>query len=278
MDPPTGEKPKGKPGAAFERLAAAVQAKLAPGADVRWDEKINDCQIDASVRGTLGTVRLLVIIECKDLDGEKVGKPVVDKLHSVRQQTGANKAIIVTRCGYTEPALKFANKVGIDTCVLGPSRSDDVPGEGELNERVTFRFDSVSRVFEDIEGELEGGEKVPLCEVDRVQGDDGNTAFLDDLLNSWLDSEEGEAYQEGELKKLSIAPPAPLLRDEAPARLKFISFRARWSRLENFVSRIWEAPEQWVFVQHRPDGVVEEARFFEFKDLERLAACFERSR
>ena len=270
--------PKGKPGAAFERLAAAVQAKLAQGAVVKWDEQINGCQIDASVRGTLGTVSLLVIIECKDFGKKKVGKPVVDKLHSVRQQTGANKAIIVTRCDYTEPALRFASEVGIDTCVLRAAQSADAPGPGERLERLVFRSDLVGRVFEYIEGELEDGSKVELCAMSRIQEDDGNTGFIDQLLNTWLETEKGQKYQDGELEKLSLDPPPLLLRDDASAQLKYVSFRARWSCMENFIGRIWEAPAQWVFVQRRPGGVMEEARFFEFKDLERIATELEKAR
>ena len=40
------------------------------------------------------------------------------------------------------------------------------------------------------------------------------------------------------------------------------------------VESLWQAPAEWVFVQHQPRGVVEEPTFFRFADLERLANEF----
>lgn len=144
-------KPHRKAGAAVERLVAAVHKKLGPAAEVRWDETINECQIDASVRGVLNGHSMLIIVECKHFGSANVGKPIIDKLHSVMQQTKANKAVLVTSTGYTAPALKFAMAVGIDTCVLRPAQSADVPGDGELLQQVTFQINLLSTVLEDIE-------------------------------------------------------------------------------------------------------------------------------
>ena len=88
--------PNERPGAAFERLRAAVQAKLDPGSVVRWNEKVGGRQIDATVRGRLGSAAILVIVECRDY-AEPLGIDHVDQLDSVRREVEANKAILVTR-------------------------------------------------------------------------------------------------------------------------------------------------------------------------------------
>lgn len=263
---------KGKPGAAFERLAAAVHQVLDEGAEVTWDELINGCQIDAVIRGSLGGVPVMVIVECKDLKpGKKVGKPMVDKLHSVRQQTGANKAILVTGFAYTKPALTLAAKVGIDCCLLRPATSDDVPGDGDLFQKLHVTINLGSTVYSNLEAELVDGRRVPIAAVSQMQEDDGNTFFVDHFLNTWLASEQGQRYVEGTQATLSLDPPPVLLRDEDSERVRCITFRAASSTIEGFVEHLWQAPEQWVFVKHLPDGVVNEPRFFRFDDLKKIA-------
>jgi hypothetical protein len=69
--------------------------------------------LDVVVRGTVEGVPFFVQIECKDWS-EPVGIAVVDALDSKRRDLGADKAIIYSNSGFTEPALRKASRVGID--------------------------------------------------------------------------------------------------------------------------------------------------------------------
>lgn len=181
----TSTPPAERAGAAFERLGAAVQSKLDPGATVRWNEKVNGRQIDATVRGRLGTASVLVIVECRDY-AEPLGIDHVDALDSVRREVGANKAILVTRTGFTAPALDKAAAVGIDTCVLRPSEHDDHPGPGKPLRSIAITIQHIGTNITDLEVELVDGRRFPCGLFHQLEDADGNRAFLDLLIKQWL--------------------------------------------------------------------------------------------
>lgn len=260
-----------KPGAAFERLAGAVQRKLDPGADVRWNEKLAGRQIDIVVRGRIGTASVLVIVECRDYE-DVIGVEHVDALDSVRREVGANKAILVTRTGFTKPALKKAESVGIDTCVLRPSADDDHPGPYRPLKSMQLTVVLVGTAIDSLEVELVDGRRFPCSQFFQVEDPEGNRTFLDRVIKTWLHT-DGKQYQEGEPLQLELTPPPKLLFDEEQplvAKLHFVLRTTRGPEVES----LWQAPEQWVFVQCKPNGVVDEQHFFEFPDLKRVADDF----
>jgi hypothetical protein len=114
----------------FERLAAALQAKLDPGAEVvgsrRYDGRIGGGkrQVDASVFGSLGSARVWIAIDAKHL-GREVDVTDVDAFAGLLADVGANKGIMITTIGYTPAALRTRMLKSIDTCVLRPVRDDD---------------------------------------------------------------------------------------------------------------------------------------------------------
>jgi len=106
-----------KAGDEYQDLVGAVAKALDPGAAVGVGQWIvgpdGRRDLDVEVRGTIEGAPFFVQIECKDWS-EPVGIAVVDALDSKRRDLGADKAIIYSNSGFTEPALRKANRVGIE--------------------------------------------------------------------------------------------------------------------------------------------------------------------
>lgn len=106
-----------KAGDEYQELVGAVAKALDPGATVNVGQWIvgpdGRRDLDVDVRGTIEGVPFFVQIECKDWS-VPVGIAVVDALDSKRRDLGANKSIIYSNSGFTEPALRKASRVGIE--------------------------------------------------------------------------------------------------------------------------------------------------------------------
>jgi hypothetical protein len=264
--------PNERPGAAFERLGAAVQAKLDPGSVVRWNEKVGGRQIDATVRGRLGSAAILVIVECRDY-AEPLGIDHVDQLDSVRREVEANKAILVTRTGFTGPALEKAAAVGIDTCVLRPSEDEDHPGPGKPLRSIAFTIQHIGINITDLEVELIDGSRFPCGLFYRLEDQDGNREFIDRIIKGWL-QQNGYNHPNKTPLHLELTPPAKLLMDERQPLVAKLHCVPDTGPSGLVLRSLWKAPEEWVFVQRRPDGETDEKHFFEFPDLVTIAEGF----
>ena len=109
--------PVPKRGLPYQDLVAKVEAALDPDAEVTVGEWIEgpdgerDC--DVSVRGTQDGRPYFVLIECKDWN-KPVGIATVDGLDSVRRDLGVDLAMIYSNSGFSGPAIKKANRLGIN--------------------------------------------------------------------------------------------------------------------------------------------------------------------
>ena len=106
-----------KLGIAFERIVASIQAELDSGAAVTHNERLLDRhghwrQFDVVIRGKLGGHDLLGVIECKDLKG-KVSTPAVEAFVTKTASLRADLKIMVSRFGFSKPALELAAHHGI---------------------------------------------------------------------------------------------------------------------------------------------------------------------
>ena len=106
-----------KLGQAFERMIASIQAELDPGASVTHNERLLDRhghrrQFDVVIRGKLGGHEIVGVIECKDLKG-KVGTPAVEAFVTKTASLRADLKIMVSRFGFSKPALELATHHGI---------------------------------------------------------------------------------------------------------------------------------------------------------------------
>jgi Restriction endonuclease len=101
----------------FEKAVAQVQAQFDVDAKVAHNEQIVDRlghsrQFDVVIRGKFGGQDILGVIECKDTKA-KVGSPEVDAFVTKSQEVKANLRILMSRRGFTRPALEKCTHYGI---------------------------------------------------------------------------------------------------------------------------------------------------------------------
>jgi len=119
----------GNKGISFEKAVAAIQKMVDPTANVAHNERIRDRhghlrQFDVVIRTKVAGRRILGVIECKDLK-KRVGTPEVDAFVTKARDVNANIALIVSRRGFTKPALEKAKDYGIGMLSLLPKDPQD---------------------------------------------------------------------------------------------------------------------------------------------------------
>ena len=111
----------------FEKLIALVEHHLGPkGAVVRSPDHITDKvtgqprEVDASVRYQVGSVPILITIECRDrVSTEDV--TWIEQLVSKRESIGASATVAVSATGFSGPAKEKAKAHGTTRFEIGPS-------------------------------------------------------------------------------------------------------------------------------------------------------------
>ena len=100
----------------YQELVGAVEKALDPGATVRVGVWVicpdGRRDLDVEVRATIEGRPHFIQIECKDW-AKPVGISVVDALDSKRRDFEADRAIIYSNSGFTEPAMKKAVRLDI---------------------------------------------------------------------------------------------------------------------------------------------------------------------
>lgn len=110
------------PGIAFEKAVATIQAQIDPTSVVAHDEKLIDRlgherQFDIVIRGMFAGQAMLGVIECKDL-ARRVGNPEVDAFITKAQDINANFKVIISRRGFSKPALEKCAHYGVQALSL----------------------------------------------------------------------------------------------------------------------------------------------------------------
>jgi hypothetical protein len=110
------------PGIAFEKAVAAIQAQIDPTSSVNHNEIIDDRlgharQFDIVIRGKFAGQQMLGIIECKDLK-RRVGNPEIDAFVTKALDVNANFKIVMSRSGFTKPALEKCAHYGVQALSL----------------------------------------------------------------------------------------------------------------------------------------------------------------
>lgn len=111
-----------RPGIAFEKAVAQVQAQFDPSATVSHNAVIEDRlghrrQFDVVIRGSFSGQALLGVIECKDLK-RKVGASEIDAFVTKSQDVNANLRLFMSRRGFTRSALQKCSHYGIQALSL----------------------------------------------------------------------------------------------------------------------------------------------------------------
>lgn len=123
-----------KPSRQFEQLVARVERALAgQNAIVTPNDRIQDKdvrkrhfrEIDISIRMTVGSAPVLVIIECRNR-GRKQDIEWVEQVKSKRDGVGADKAVLVASHGLTTPAREKAAAFGIVVTRFNRITIDDI--------------------------------------------------------------------------------------------------------------------------------------------------------
>lgn len=116
----------------FERLVASVEAiALQRRAVVTCPDRIPDIttgalrEVDASIRTTVGTVPILITIECR-LRSRPADTTWIEQLVTKRQQIGASKTVAVSSSGFTDSAVKVAAQYGVETRTLVRATPEEV--------------------------------------------------------------------------------------------------------------------------------------------------------
>jgi hypothetical protein len=113
---------KEQPGIAFEKLVAAMQARIDPTSTVTHDETLVDRlghprQFDVVIRGKFAGQQMLGVIECKDMK-RKVGNPEIDAFVTKARDVNANFKVMMSRSGFAKPALEKCADYGIQALSL----------------------------------------------------------------------------------------------------------------------------------------------------------------
>lgn len=113
---------KKNPGIEFEEIVASLQQQLALGAEVSHNERIIDRigqarQFDVVIRGMFAGHKMLGVIECKDLK-RKVNNLEVDAFVTKAQDINANFKVLMSKSGFTEPAIVKCKHYGIQPLSL----------------------------------------------------------------------------------------------------------------------------------------------------------------
>jgi hypothetical protein len=105
-----------KPGDEYQEIVAAVVKALDPGAVVSVGEWVEgpDGQrdMDVAIRGMRDGTAQFILIECKDW-ARRVGIRDLDALESKSRDLGVDCAILYSNSGFTNGALRKAQRVGI---------------------------------------------------------------------------------------------------------------------------------------------------------------------
>ncbi len=140
-----------KKGRAFEECVATVIRALSPNATVSqgtWVEGPDGRRDqDVLIETTIDGKPFRTLVECKDYDPAKtgpVGIKVLDELDSKSRDLSFDLAIICSNAGFTEPAMRKAQRLGI--VLLGILREGDARVRHHVLEFVYFRRIKIDRL------------------------------------------------------------------------------------------------------------------------------------
>jgi len=172
---------------AFELLVAAIEERMAPkGAIIKSPDRLRDIdsgrlrEVDASIRYSVGSVEILVTIECRKR-WDVANVTWIEQLATKRSKVGAAKTIAVSAKGFSVTARQSAARYGIELRVLGEIGPEDIDGWfapapmvhiARLVESVTCKVILVSGSEIEIEG-MDARFRHP-----QVHGDFPGNAFL----------------------------------------------------------------------------------------------------
>lgn len=191
-------------GREFERLTHIFELLIQTGAKVEFDVRIpdrvagNPRQVDVVVEFQTAHGPLKYGLECKD-EARPVGSPTIEAVYQKGLDLRLTRMAVVSRNGFTAPALKKAEFLGVDTLTL-----EDVPETAWPEWMGTREFVVRELVWEPVAVNcVIPGE--PTTVVAGVLNDEpifldpvGSEASLRNVVDSWLEA-GGRAAVESQL-------------------------------------------------------------------------------
>lgn len=122
----------GKPWREFEKLVSRIEEFLCPkGAVVESPAYIPDLEtgtmreVDASIRFTVGSTQLLIVIECRDRS-QKQDVLWIEQLSSKKRNLGISELIAVSSIGFTPEAVRKGRSLGVQIRKLNKISNEDI--------------------------------------------------------------------------------------------------------------------------------------------------------
>lgn len=116
----------------FELLTSRIEGALAPtGARIKSPDRIKDKitgqfrEVDVSIRYTVGSVELLITIECRDRSRIQ-DVTWIEQIATKRAHIGADRTIAVSSTGFTGAAIRAANAHGISIRLISEITDEDL--------------------------------------------------------------------------------------------------------------------------------------------------------
>lgn len=116
----------------FEKLVSRIEGLLCPaGALVRSPDHLPKVtgkgtrEVDASIRFSLGSTKLLVTVECRRRS-HKQDVTWIEQLATKKRNVGATSTLAVSATEFSEEALEVARREGIETRVLSQVTDDNI--------------------------------------------------------------------------------------------------------------------------------------------------------
>jgi hypothetical protein len=128
-------------GKEFEKIITAIESSLPSNGKIFPDYRVEDKdtgqlrQIDIAIINKDAYREIFCIIEVRDTT-RRVGSPYIDQIIKKKDSVNAHKAIIVSKSGFSKPAIKKAKKYSIGTLTF-----NDLD---EVNWFEWIRFDSIN--------------------------------------------------------------------------------------------------------------------------------------
>jgi Restriction endonuclease len=116
---------KMRKGTEFEDTVARIQQMFEPGSQVTRREKLTDRfghkrEFDVVVRGKYAGCEILGVIECKDRS-RRIEPEQVDAFANKSKNINADLRLMVSRKGFSKPAIELAKSEGVGTLSLLPA-------------------------------------------------------------------------------------------------------------------------------------------------------------
>ncbi len=116
----------------FELLTSRIEGALAPtGARIKSPDRIRDKitgqyrEVDASIRYAVGSVELLITIECRDR-ARTQDVTWIEQIATKRAHIGADRTIAVSSTGFTDAAIRAAQAHGISIRLISEITDEDI--------------------------------------------------------------------------------------------------------------------------------------------------------